>query len=157
MIPHEDTKRKCSMLWWSNQRRIDIVITTLNGLPRSWDPFIQGMCATRNDYLKQTLGRVHTRISLTHNKRREDMSNWRSSSHDSKKIPQVMRNMKNSILEEPLINLKHLDKKWTKKMIKLKAKEGVHLRKKKDKYSIVISWYCFDYAFVYIQLMYYAW
>ena len=28
-----------------------------------------------------------------------------SSSHDSKKIPQEMRNMKDSILEEPLIHL----------------------------------------------------
>ena len=28
-----------------------------------------------------------------------------SSTHHSKKIPQVMRNMKNSILEEPLIHL----------------------------------------------------
>ena len=26
---------------------IEIVITTLNGLPRSWDSFIQGMCARR--------------------------------------------------------------------------------------------------------------
>ena len=25
----------------------DIVITTLNGLPRSWDSFIQGICAKR--------------------------------------------------------------------------------------------------------------
>ena len=25
----------------------DVVITTLNGLPRSWDSFIQGMCAIR--------------------------------------------------------------------------------------------------------------
>ena len=28
-----------------------------------------------------------------------------------KKIPQAMRNMKDSILEEPLIHLEHLDKK----------------------------------------------
>ena len=45
------------------------------------------------------------RIILTHNKRKEGGSNWRSSSHDSKKIPQAMRNMKDSILEEPLIHL----------------------------------------------------
>ena len=56
-------------------------------------------------YLQQTLGRVHTRRSSTHNKRREYVRNWRSSSHDSKTIPQAMRNMKDSILEEPLINL----------------------------------------------------
>ena len=45
------------------------------------------------------------RRSSTHNKRKEDGSNRRSSSHDSKKIPQAMRNMKDSILEEPLIHL----------------------------------------------------
>ena len=58
-----------------------------------------------SDYLQQTLGRVHTRRILTHNKRREDGRNWISSSHDSKKIPQAMRNMNDSILEEPLIHL----------------------------------------------------
>ena len=51
-----------------------------------------------SDYFQQTLGR---RRSLTHNKRREDGSN----SHHRNKIPQVMRNMKNSTLEEPLIHL----------------------------------------------------
>ena len=56
-------------------------------------------------YLQQTLGRVHTRRSLTHNKRREDGNNWRSRSHHPNKIPQVMRNMKDSTLEETLIHL----------------------------------------------------
>ena len=63
------------------------------------------------DYLQKTLGRVHTKRSSTHNKRRENGRNQRSSTHDSKKIPQAMRNMKNSILEEPLIHLEHLDNK----------------------------------------------
>ena len=58
-----------------------------------------------SDYLQQTLGRVNKRRSSTHNKRRKDRSNWRSSSHNSKKIPQVMKNMKESILEEPLIHI----------------------------------------------------
>ena len=57
-----------------------------------------------SDYLQQTLGRVNKRSS-TNNKRREDGSNWRSSSHHQKKIPQEMRNMKKSTLEEPLIHL----------------------------------------------------
>ena len=65
-----------------------------------------------SDYLQQTLGRVHKRRRSTHKKRREDGSNWRSISHNSKNIPQAMRNIKNSILEEPLIHLKNLDKKW---------------------------------------------
>ena len=47
----------------------------------------------------------YTRRNSTHNRGREDGSNWRSDDHDSKKIPQVMRNMKNSNLEEPLIHL----------------------------------------------------
>ena len=58
-----------------------------------------------SNYLQHTPGRVHTRRSSTNNKGREDGSNWISSSHDSKKIPQAMRNMKDSILEEPLIHL----------------------------------------------------
>ena len=55
-----------------------------------------------SDYFQQTMGR---RRSSTHNKRREDGINWRSISHHPKKIPQPMRNMKNSTLEEPLIHL----------------------------------------------------
>ena len=58
-----------------------------------------------SDYLQWSLGRVHTRRSMTHSKRREDGRNCISSSHDSKKIPQVMRNMKNSTIEEPIIHL----------------------------------------------------
>ena len=57
-----------------------------------------------SDYLQQTIQRAPTRRSLTHNKRRENGSNWRSSSHDPKKIPQAMRNTKDSTLEEPLIH-----------------------------------------------------
>ena len=58
-----------------------------------------------SDYFQETLGRVHTRWSSTHNKRKEDGSRWRSSSHHPKKIPQAMRNMKISTLEELLIHL----------------------------------------------------
>ena len=58
-----------------------------------------------SDYLQQTQGRVHTRRRSTHNKRREDGRNRKSSSHDSKKIPQATRNMKDSILEEHLIHI----------------------------------------------------
>ena len=50
----------------------------------------------------------YIRRNSTHNKRREVGSNWRSNAHDSKKIPQAMRNMKNSIIEEPLIHLSTL-------------------------------------------------
>ena len=98
-----------------------------------------------SDFFQWNLGRAHIRRSSTHNKRKEYGRNWRSWFHDSKKIPQVMRNMKNSILEEPFIHLKDLDKKlwcyewrrwWSSK------KESTH-ETKKHKYSIVISWYCF--------------
>ena len=104
-----------------------------------------------SDYFQQTLRRAHTRRSSTHNKRKEDGSNWRSRFHDWKKITQPMRNMKNSILEEPLIHIKHLDKKrccyewrrwWSWK------KESTH-ETNKDKYSTVISWYCFVMHFLY--------
>ena len=70
----------------SNQR------TTCSSLRRSgecrsgdshfeWPPKIMRFIHSRNvcqkevDYLQQTLGRVHTRRSSTHNKRREDGSN----------------------------------------------------------------------------------
>ena len=60
--------------------------------------------AEGSDYLHQTLGSVHTRSISIHNKRREYGSNWRSISHDSNKIPQAIRNMKDSVLEEPIIH-----------------------------------------------------
>ena len=98
-----------------------------------------------SDYFQQTLERAHTRIRLTHNNRQEDGSKWRSRFHDSKKIPQAMRNMKNSILEESLIHLDNLDKKWWcyewRRSWRLK-KESTH-ETNKDNYSIVISWYFF--------------
>ena len=43
--------------------------------------------------------------SSTHKKRREDERNWITSSYHPKKIPQSMRNMKNSTLEELHIHL----------------------------------------------------
>ena len=58
-----------------------------------------------SNYLQQTMERAHTRWSSTHNKIKEDGSNWRSRFHNSKKIPQAMRNMKDSNLEEPLIHI----------------------------------------------------
>ena len=72
-----------------------VVISTLNGLPWSWDSFMQRMYARSKWLLSARLIR----------REEEDGSNWRSISHHSKKIPQAMRNMKNSILEEPLIHL----------------------------------------------------
>ena len=58
-----------------------------------------------SDYFQHTSGRAHTRRCSTHNKRREDGRNLRSSSHHPKKIAQAMMNMKKSNLEEPLIQL----------------------------------------------------
>ena len=59
-----------------------------------------------SDYLQWSLGRVHTRRRSTHNKKRENGRNWRSSSHDTKNIPEAMRNIKDSTLEETLIHLR---------------------------------------------------
>ena len=57
----------------------------------------------------------------------------------------AMRNMKDSILKEPLIHLENLDKKWCcyewRRWWRWK-KESTH-ETNKDKYLIVISWYCF--------------
>ena len=105
-----------------------------------------------SDYFQHTLGR---RRNSTHNKRREDGSKWRSSSHHPKKIPQVMRNMNDSTLEETLIHISICIRndewrRWWRERLK---KESTY-ETNKDKYSIVISWYCFCYAFLYIQLCY---
>ena len=102
-----------------------------------------------SDYFQQTLGRVHTRWISTHNKRREDGSNWRSSTHYSKKIPQVMRNMKNSILEEPLIHLSiwiRNDDVMNEEDDEAKGSRSLPMKWIKDKYSIVISCYCFIFS-----------
>ena len=100
-------QRPCSHKSISNQEQLEaikeevknaeVVIATLNGLPRSWDSFMRGICARRKWLIS---ARAHTRRrSLTHDKRREDGGNWRSSSHHPKKIPQPMRNVKISTLE----------------------------------------------------------
>ena len=124
---------------------VEIVITTLNVLLGSWDSFIQGMCAERKWLPSVDFGKsAHKKRISTHNKKREDGRNWRSSSHDPKKIPQVMRNMKNSILEEPIIHLSIWIRnyEWRRWWSWRFEKEYTH-ETNKDKYSIVISWYCF--------------
>ena len=73
----------------------------------------------------------YTRINSTHNKRRADGRNYRSSAQNSKKIPQAMRNMNDSTLEEPLIHLSiWIRNDAMKKMMNLKDKEGVYPRNK---------------------------
>ena len=75
----------------------------------------------------------------------------RSSSHHPKKIPQAMRNMKNSNLEEPLIHLSiwiRNDAIMNEEDDEVEGSRRSLPTKQKDKYSIVISLFC--YAFVYI-------
>ena len=108
-----------------------------------WPPRIMGFIDARNVCQKEVI--TFSRIGKsTHNKRREDGSNWRSSYHHPKKIPQVMRNMKNSILEETLIHLSIWirNDQWRRWWSWRLKKESTH-ETNKDKYSIVISWYCF--------------
>ena len=98
-----------------------------------------------SDCFQQILGRAHRRRSSTHNKRKEDGRNWRSIFHDSKKIPQEMRNMKKSILQQTIIHPKHLDKKWCcyewRRWWSWRPnKESTH-ETNKDKYQIIISLY----------------
>ena len=89
----------------------------------------------------------YTRRKSTHHKRREDGSNWRSSSHDSKNIPQAMSNMNNSILEEPIIHLSiwmRNDDVMNEEDDEVEgSRRSLPTKRIKDKYSIVISWYCF--------------
>ena len=133
----------------------EIVITTLNGLPRSWDSFIRGMCSIRKWLLSSRLREECTQEeSQVIIREREDGRNWRSSSHIPKKIPQAMRNTEDST-SYPYY---HLDKKWwchewRRWWSRRLKKESTH-ETNKDKYSNVISWYCFDYAFlVYVLCM----
>ena len=78
----------------------------------------------------------------------------RSSSHHPKKIPQVMRKMKNSILEEPLIHLSIRIRKNAIMNEEYDEAEGSRrsLPMKQIKISIQLSLFCC--AFVYIKLMY---
>ena len=119
----------------------------MNGLPYHGIHSFKECVLEGSDYFQQTLGRVHTRRSSTHNKIKEDWRNWRSSSHYSNKIPQAMRNMKNSTLEEYLIHLsiwiiKKWYYEWRRRWSWRLKKESTH-ETNKHKYSIVISWYCF--------------
>ena len=121
------------------------MITTFNGLQDHVTYSLEECVPKGSDYLQQTLGRAQTRWSSTHNKRKEDGSNWRSRFHDSKKIPQETRNMKNSVLQETLIHINHLDKKWCYYEWRRwwsRKKESTQ-KTNKDKYSIFISWFCF--------------
>ena len=63
----------------------EIVMTTLNGLARSWDSFIQGICARKK--LVKTMGRVFSRRILDSSLRRKD-GKWRSSSHGTLQVNQ---------------------------------------------------------------------
>ena len=72
-------QRPCSHKSLSNQEKLEaevknaeVVMATMNGLPGSWDSFMQGSEPEGSDHFQQTLGR---RRSLNHKKRREDGSN----------------------------------------------------------------------------------
>ena len=69
--------------------------------------------------------------------------------HHSKKIPQAMRNMNNSILDEPLIRI--IIWIWNDDKAKW-SRWSLPTKQIKYKYSIVISWYCFV-----IHLIIFSW
>ena len=51
----------------------EVVMATLNGLPREWDSFIRGICArSKLTKSQQTMGRMCTRIRKDNQQRRED-------------------------------------------------------------------------------------
>ena len=154
---------KGSVRWYDEQsRRIRYFYNHLE-----WPPKIMGFIHSRNVCQKEviTFSRIWEECTQEEAwliiKRREDGRKWRSSSHYSKNIPQAMRNMKNSILEDPLIHLEHLDKKWC--CYKWRRWSSWRLNKEsthetnKDKYSIIISWYCFGMHLFIFRLMCYAW
>ena len=84
----------------------------------------------------------------------------RSSSHHPKKIPQAMRNMKNSSLKEPIIHLII----WIRNDVIMNEEDDEakgsrrSLPTKQIKISIQLTFHdiVFCCAFIYIQLMYYT-
>ena len=93
------------MLWRSSWRRIRYYYNHLK-----WPLMIMGFIHLTNVFHKEVVI-TFRRLWEEHTQDeaqpiiREDGSNWRSSAHDSKKIPQAMRNIKNYFLEEPLIHI----------------------------------------------------
>ena len=113
-----------------------------------WPPMIMGFIHARNVCQKKviTFSWLWEEEEARLIRRRRKMgANWRSSYHHSKKIHQAMRNMKNSILDKPLIHLiiwiRNDDKEeWSIWILPTKQI--------KDKYLIVISWYCFTFDYI---------
>ena len=71
-------------------KNAEVVMATLNGLPESWNSFIQGMCSKREVMTFSRLIRREEKMGAI---------------EDQALTIQVMRNMKNSTLEELLILL----------------------------------------------------
>ena len=99
------------------------------------------------------------RRSSTHNKRREDGSNRRSICHDSNKIAQAMRNMKDSNHEELLIHLRILIRNDSIMNEEDDEAEGSRRSPPMKQINISIQLLFHDIVLLcicYIQLMYYA-
>ena len=125
-----------------------------------WPPKIMGfihsrdMCKKEIDLFQSNLRRMHTRRSSAHNKRREDGSNWRSNSHDSKKIHQAMRNMyfnpKGFNSCKTSYPSQHLDKKWcscewrrwwSKRLQDIRIKDSTH---QTNKHKCSMLWWSYS-------------
>ena len=135
-------QRPCSRKSLSNQR------TTFSGKRKGeecrsgdghleWPPRIIEFIHLRNVFQKEV-------ITFSRLWEEEETRLWRSSSHLPKKISQSMRNMKISTLEEILIHLSIWIRNDDEEDDEAEdsKKEYTH-ETNKDKYSIVISWYCF--------------
>ena len=101
----------------------EVVITTLNGLPRSWNSFIQGMCARRKWLLSTDFGKKKklspSKEDPSSDEEYEELKFWRTSYPPS-----------------------NLDKKrcyyeWRRRWSWRLKKDSTH-ETNKDKYSIVI-------------------
>ena len=77
--------------------------------PLEWPPRIMGFIHSRNVFQKEVI--TFNRLWEECTQEESQLILIKNKDQSIKKITQVMWNMKNSIIEEPLIHLEHLDKK----------------------------------------------
>ena len=161
-------QRPCSHKDISNQR------TTSSGDRRSeecrsgdghleWPPSIMEFIHSRNVFQKEviTFNRLWEEEEARLIRRKEKMEENEDQALTFQRrylkqwgiwITQLLKNL----LYALAFDKKQCYYEWRRWWSRRLKKEFTH-ETNKDKYSIVISWYCFCYEFVYIQLMYYAW
>ena len=135
-------QRPCSHKSLSNQEQIEevknaeVMMATLNGLPGSWNSFIQGMCSRRKwlhfsrlqeekrRWEKLKIKLLPSKEDPSSNEEYEELNSWRTS------------------YPPQLLDKKRCYHEWRRQWSWRLKKESTH-ETNKDKYSIVISWYYF--------------